>query len=104
MLGFEILRFYDDGLVLFAGVMSDESFMESWPRISQWFHRENLENIASEYHLAGDFLEFSVTIPDGRTLNYTGTYLEEKLILSLRISDGFSATDWEYIRLEEAEN
>lgn len=102
-LGFEILRFYNDGLVLFAGVLSDEYFIEAWPRISQWFHRENRENFAGEYHLAGDYLEFSVTIQNGITLSYAGTYLESKLILSFRSSEGLTATDWEYIRLEEAD-
>jgi hypothetical protein len=95
-----ILRFHKDGLVLNATLQIDGGVAQSWPRIKQWFHRENADpsHLSGQYRLISDHLSFFIVYEEGKVAYYAGTCLGDRLNLS-----SFSRKNREYVRLDIGE-
>ncbi len=83
---YDLLRFYDDGLILYAPVCLTKDFTESWPNIRKWFQRDSQTDLQQgKYYLSGERIWFSTTLTrsDGNTVvvDYSGEYSGSGLVL-----------------------
>lgn len=80
-----VLRFYRDGLVLYASIRADD-LLESWPQINQWFHRRSILTDLGQgrYMLYDGYLAFEVSSPVGGKVEFSGLYHDHTLLLTTR--------------------
>lgn len=82
----DILRFYDDGLVLAVSIGTHNVF-DTWGDIKPWFNRDTPDPTfaTGTYQLDDDNLTFSVTGPEG-TVDYIGRLSGDTLTLTFASS------------------
>jgi hypothetical protein len=96
---FSVLRFFDDGKVISVSLGDTTDLYMTWSNIKRWFHHDYNSSTGS-YRLRGNRITFSTTSSEG-TVDYTGKYIDDKLILSTYSHiNGYRAKDRVYMRLE----
>ncbi len=91
------LRFYEDGTVIHTSVEQKKPEGNYFPRES-WFNRENeyYADLLGHYTLAGGEITLTTAAPKG-TVDYKGTVLTDKLVLSSHSNiNGFELSNCQY--------
>jgi hypothetical protein len=85
---YKILRFYEDGTVLYVSTCSDGDIINDWIDIRKWFHQNaNAEISRGNYFIAEDQIWFTTTVYYKSTgesviIDCSGMFSENNLILS----------------------
>jgi hypothetical protein len=98
---YDVIRFYDDGLVLSVDLCTSNGILESWPEVSKWFKRNDapMEVFRGNYYYFNGQVRFSVANSIS-SKDYFGTYSNNELQLSIYEPYGSKRyQDLEYVRL-----
>jgi hypothetical protein len=98
---YDVIRFYDDGVVLSVDLCAPDGILESWPEVNKWFQRNDapMEVFRGNYYYSDRQVRFSVA-NTGLSKDYFGIYSDDKLQLSVYEPYGSKRhQDLEYVRL-----
>ena len=92
-----MLRFFEDGTVVSANVLTDDPARD-WAAIGSWFHERHCDRGA--YRIAGDVISFTIASRAG-TVDYFGVVRPGSIQLSWRSNiNGTIRNALEYRRLD----
>jgi hypothetical protein len=90
---YDVLRFYDDGVVLDASICLDEDIIKSWSDVKTWFKRDSYNQtiLHGEYFVSGNQIwfrtapsyDFHNTAPYQAIIDYSGAFSENEMTLNL---------------------
>jgi hypothetical protein len=114
VLGYQLFRFYSDGLVLSASVYINSGELDAtglqgrWSMLAHWFHREAQTDqlVRGTYYRRDNHLWFVTMLPADRPdpqfqVEYSGTLAADRLILdSHNHFNSYRTSQVEYVRLD----
>jgi hypothetical protein len=110
---YQILRFYDDGLVIYESLGLSANSKLNWPsEVYSMVYRDSNSVCRGNYYLRGNQIEFSLSCTDPTfwwdetpvpwNIDYAGTYNSRKLVLdSYSHYNGYSATQEVFLSLDD---
>lgn len=104
---YDVLKFYDDGLVISGGLCTKSTIEEDLPNFT-WFDRNSTgkELLRGEYYITGDKIQFTLKATDDtgeeNVIDYSGKYLGEQMILDSisHLYPEASRENQEFVRLK----